>query len=42
MNTAPKDVNADNAVNLWAYMYLKPKKKRKGRERLDDICINIK
>ena len=28
-NIAPKDVNADNAANLWAYMYLKPKKKRK-------------
>ncbi|CAG2242138.1 unnamed protein product [Mytilus edulis] len=30
-NIAPKDVNADNAANLWAYMYLRPKKKRKGK-----------
>jgi len=29
-NIAPKDVNAHNAANLWAYMYLKPKKKRKA------------
>lgn len=29
-NIAPKDVNADNAANLWAYMYLKPRKKRRG------------
>jgi len=29
-NIAPKDVNAHNAANLLAYMYLKPKKKRKA------------
>jgi hypothetical protein len=26
--TAPKDVNQFNAVDLWAYMYLKPDKAR--------------
>ena len=29
-NIAPKDVNASNAANLWAYMYLKPKKRKEG------------
>lgn len=29
-NTAPKDVNQDNEADLWAYMYLKPRKIKKG------------
>lgn len=28
-NVAPKHVNEQNVANLWAHMYLKPKKKRK-------------
>jgi len=46
-NIAPKDVNKTNEVDMWAYMYLKPKlmnvkkkKKRKERDSLDSKLDN--
>ncbi|CAC5420828.1 unnamed protein product [Mytilus coruscus] len=35
-NIAPRDVNANNAANLWAYMYLRHDKRRK-RQHIKSI-----
>ena len=38
---APKEVNKDNEADIWAFMYLKPKKNKTENEKQGDTEISF-